>query len=58
LVPETGAGGNVIPEKSFTLGNITVSALYSIIIGIIFMFVVPIILLGIGIAIFVIRRKK
>jgi ABC-2 type transport system permease protein len=58
LVPETGAGGNVIPEKSFTLGNITVSALYSIIIGIIFMFVVPIVLLGIGIAIFVIRRKK
>jgi ABC-2 type transport system permease protein len=58
LVPETGASGTVIPEKSFTLGNITVSALYSIIIGIIFMFVVPIVLLGIGIAIFVIRRKK
>jgi ABC-2 type transport system permease protein len=58
LVPETGASGNVIPEKSFTLGTITVSALYSIIIGIIFMFVIPVILLGIGIAIFVIRRKK
>jgi ABC-2 type transport system permease protein len=58
MIPQTQADGNVVPEKSFTLGTITVSALYSIAIGLIFMIFVPVVLLGIGIAIFVIRRKK
>jgi ABC-2 type transport system permease protein len=58
LIPQTESAGAVIPEKSYTLGSITVSAMYSLIIGIIFMIFVPLVLLAIGIAIFVIRRKK
>jgi ABC-2 type transport system permease protein len=58
LIPDTGSSGSVIPQKSYTLGTITVSALYGILIGLIFMIVVPVILLILGIVIFVIRRKK
>jgi ABC-2 type transport system permease protein len=58
LIPQTNASGAVIAEKSFTLGTVTVSAMYSLIIGIVFMIIVPLVLLVIGIAIFVVRRKK
>jgi ABC-2 type transport system permease protein len=58
LIPQTESAGAVIPEKSYTLGTITVSAMYSLVLGIAFIILVPLVLLAIGIAIFVIRRKK
>ena len=58
LVGETDSAGSVIPEKEYTLSNITVSAMYAILLGLSFAIVVPIILLILGIVIFMVRRKK
>lgn len=58
LVGETDNAGSVIPEKEYTLDNITVSAMYAILLGLSFAIVVPIILLILGIVIFMVRRKK
>jgi ABC-2 type transport system permease protein len=58
MIPETESAGSVIPEKSYTLGNITVSALYAVLLGILVTIAAPLILLIIGIVIFVVRRKK
>lgn len=58
LIGETKLASTVIPEKEYTLGKVTVSAVYSILLGLIFTIVVPITLIVCGIVIFVIRRKK
>lgn len=58
LVPATESAGIVIPMKEFTLGNLTVNALWSILLGLLFAIFVPVILLAAGIVIFVVRRKK
>jgi ABC-2 type transport system permease protein len=58
MIPETESAGSVIPEKSYTLGTVTVSAMFGMLLGLIFTIVVPIILLILGIIIFVVRRKK
>lgn len=58
LIPETESLGTVIPMKDYTLDNLTVNALWSVLLGLIFTIFVPIILLATGIVIFVVRRKK
>ena len=58
LVGESDDAGSVIPEKEYTLSNLTVSAMYAILLGLSFTIVVPIILLILGIVIFMVRRKK
>lgn len=58
LIPETESLGTVIPMKDYTLDNLTVNALWSVLLGLIFTIFVPIILLVTGIVIFVVRRKK
>lgn len=58
LIGETKLAASVIPEKEYTLGQITVSAVYTILYGLLFTIIVPIVLLVCGIVIFVIRRKK
>lgn len=58
LVPETESSGTVIPMKNYTLDNLTVNALWSIILGLLFTIFVPVILLVTGIVIFEVRRKK
>lgn len=58
LVPETESLGTVIPMKDYTLDNLTVNALWSVLLGLLFTIFVPIILLVTGIVIFVVRRKK
>lgn len=58
LVGETKLAASVIPEKSYTLSNLTVSAIYTIILGLLFTILIPIVLIVCGIVIFVVRRKK
>ena len=58
LIPETESLGTVIPMKDYTLDNLTVNALWSVLLGLLFTIFVPIILLATGIVIFVVRRKK
>lgn len=58
VITQTQSAGSVIPEKSFDLGNITVNALYAVLIGLTVMIVVPLILLIMGIVIFIVRRNK
>lgn len=58
LIGETKLAASVIPEKEYTLGNLTVSAIYTILWGLLFTIVVPIVLIVCGIVIFVVRRKK
>ncbi len=58
LVPETQSAGSTIPEKEYTLGNLTVNAMYAVLLGLMLMVVIPLILVILGIVVFVIRRKK
>ena len=58
MVPETEAKGSVIPEKEYTLGNLTVNALAAVLIGLVTAIFIPILLLAAGIVIFAVRRKK
>ncbi len=58
LVGETKLAASVIPEKSYTLSQLTVSAIYTIVLGLLFTILIPIILIVCGIVIFVVRRKK
>lgn len=58
MIPQTEAAGSVIPEKSYTLSNLTVNALYGVFLGLLFTIVLPLILLILGIVLFVMRRKK
>ena len=58
LVGETKLAASVIPEKSYTLSNLTVSAIYTIVLGLLFAILIPIVLIVCGIVIFVVRRKK
>ena len=58
LIGETKLAASVIPEKEYTLGKLTVSAVYTILWGLLFTIVIPIVLIVCGIVIFVVRRKK
>lgn len=58
LVGETKLAASVIPEKEYTLGNLTVSAVYTILLGLLLTIIIPIVLIVCGIVIFVVRRKK
>lgn len=58
LIGETKLAASVIPEKEYTLGKLTVSAIYTILLGLLFTIIIPIILIVCGIVIFVVRRKK
>lgn len=58
LVPQTQAAGSIIAEKEYTLDNLTVSAMYAVLLGLMLTIAVPLILVILGIVIFVIRRKK
>ena len=58
LIGETKLAASVIPEKEYTLGKLTVSAIYTILLGLLFAIIIPIILIVCGIVIFVVRRKK
>lgn len=58
IVPDTDSSDSVIPMKEYTLDNLTVNALWSILLGLLFTIFVPLILVGTGIVIFAIRRKK
>lgn len=58
LVPDTGASGSVIPVKEYILDQLTVNAFWSILLGLMFTIFVPIVLVGTGIVIFAVRRKK
>lgn len=58
IVPDTDSSDSVIPVKEYTLDNLTVNALWSILLGLLFTIFVPLILVGTGIVIFAIRRKK
>lgn len=49
---------SVIPEKDYTLSNITINTLSAVIVGLIVMIVIPVVLLIIGIVVWAIRRKK
>ena len=58
LIGETKLAASVIPEKEYTLINLTVSAVYTILLGLLFTIIIPIVLIVCGIVIFVVRRKK
>ncbi len=58
IVPDTDSSDSVIPVKEYTLDNLTVNALWSILLGLLFTIFAPLILVGTGIVIFAIRRKK
>ncbi len=49
---------SVIPEKDYTLSNITINTLSAVVVGLIVMIAIPIVLLIIGIVVWAVRRKK
>ena len=53
-----GVAGSVIPEKEYTLSNLTVNALHAALLGLLVTIILPILLLAGGIVIFMVRRKK
>ncbi|MCD7709578.1 MAG: copper ABC transporter permease, partial [Clostridiales bacterium] len=58
VVGDTELASSVIPVKSYSLSNITVTALYALLVGFTFMIIIPVVALVVGIVIFVVRRKK
>lgn len=58
MITETNSAGSVIPEKEYTLSNLTVNALHAALIGIFGMIIIPVLLLVLGIVIFMVRRRK
>ena len=58
MITETNSAGSVIPEKEYTLSNLTVNALHAALIGIFGMIVIPVLLLIFGIVVFMVRRRK
>ena len=58
MITNTKSAGSVIPEKEYTLSNLTVNALHAVLLGLLVTIIVPILLLAGGIVIFMIRRKK
>ena len=55
---DTQSAGSVIPEKEYTLSNLTVNALHAALLGLLVTIILPILLLAGGIVIFMVRRKK
>ena len=49
---------SVIPEKDYTLSNITINTLSAVVVGLIVMIAIPVVLLIIGIVVWAVRRKK
>lgn len=49
---------SVIPEKDYTLSNITINTLSAVVVGLIVMIAIPMVLLIIGIVVWAVRRKK
>lgn len=49
---------SVIPEKDYTLSNITINTLSAVVTGLIIMIAIPVVLLIIGIVVWALRRKK
>lgn len=58
MITDTKSAGSVIPEKEYTLGNLTVNALHAALLGLLVTIILPILLLAGGIVIFMVRRKK
>lgn len=58
MITDTQSAGSVIPEKEYTLSNLTVNALHAALLGLLVTIILPILLLAGGIVIFMVRRKK
>lgn len=58
MITDTQSAGSVIPEKEYTLSNLTVNALHAALLGLLVTMILPILLLAGGIVIFMVRRKK
>lgn len=58
MVGDIELASSVIPQKSYSLGSLTVNALQALLLSAAVMFFIPVALLVIGIVIFVVRRKK
>ena len=58
MITDTQSAGSVIPEKEYTLGNLTVNALHAALLGLLVTIILPILFLAGGIVIFMVRRKK
>ena len=58
MITDTKSAGSVIPEKEYTLGNLTVNALHAALLGLLVTIILPILFLAGGIVIFMVRRKK
>ena len=58
MITDTRSAGSVIPEKEYTLSNLTVNALHAVLLGLLVTVILPILLLAGGIVIFMVRRKK
>ena len=58
MITDTQSAGSVIPEKEYTLSNLTVNALHAALLGLLVTMILPILLLAGGIVIFMVRRKE
>lgn len=58
MVGEVELATSVIPEKEYSLSNITVSTFTAVMLWVVIMLIIPIILIVAGIAIWAVRRKK
>ena len=58
MVGDTDLKTSVIPEKEYTLSNLTVSTMAAVALGLGCAIFVPIILIVLGIVIWAVRRKK
>lgn len=58
MVGDVELASSVIPQKSYSLGTLTVNAFQALLVSVVVMFLAPVALLVIGIVIFAVRRKK
>ncbi len=58
MVGDVELASSVIPQKSYSLGTLTVNAFQALLLSVVVMFLVPAALLIIGIVIFAVRRKR
>ena len=58
MVGEVELATSVIPEKEYSLSNITVSTFTAVMLWVVIMLIIPIVLIVVGIVIWAVRRKK
>ena len=58
MVGEVELATSVIPEKEYSLSNITVSTFTAVVLWVVIMLIIPIVLIVAGIVIWAVRRKK